>query len=519
MGHGSSSLTWRDGATCSKTWWSSKQAAACGRLSRCLVLDPCGLSCVFLTYLITLSTAAVVNLYVFLPVLTTSAGLLQAMGYNCVVLAMALCHMRCMLTSPGTPQEHIHEDLQADAKTKFEGLVADGVPPSVAARTDGHIQVLTTGSRKWWCVKCDAFRPERTHHCSVCRCCILEMDHHCPWVNNCVGWRNHKYFLLFLAYGWVACAWTAFTTARAMWAVSSSMEFQALSPLREELQAPAWLGQVFLRWQRNLLLKTGLLHQSSLAEFGCMLSCVVTMLLTLFLTVMCWDQWEYLNAGYGIIDKKQLQQVQSATPQPSQQSRTFWTLNTCMGDRLPQLLGGSQPPGLRWLLPVPAEAMDYYNVGTADLQFLRGEVQLERQDSCSSMSLPRQGSRTMEGVLDASCLGCSAGTAAEAEACDGEDSPVASQGNAQVGVCTLPRPSSGTVQGPSSPAETEDWSQHSDEAPQPIHAASPICTSFSTSVVESVGHFAPHRKDAEASACTEDSECMGSSAPELTPCS
>lgn len=30
------------------------------------------------------------------------------------------------------------------------------------------------------CRKCDGPKPERTHHCSVCKRCVLLMDHHCP---------------------------------------------------------------------------------------------------------------------------------------------------------------------------------------------------------------------------------------------------------------------------------------------------------------------------------------------------
>ena len=35
----------------------------------------------------------------------------------------------------------------------------------------------------------------RVHHCRACGRCSLRMDHHCVWIDNCVGWHNHKFFL------------------------------------------------------------------------------------------------------------------------------------------------------------------------------------------------------------------------------------------------------------------------------------------------------------------------------------
>mmetsp|Transcript_15722 Transcript_15722/g.39983 ORF Transcript_15722/g.39983 Transcript_15722/m.39983 type:complete len:310 (-) Transcript_15722:2059-2988(-) len=51
-----------------------------------------------------------------------------------------------------------------------------------------------------FCSKCQDFKPQRAHHCSICGKCVLRMDHHCPWINNCVGLRNHRPFVVFIAF-------------------------------------------------------------------------------------------------------------------------------------------------------------------------------------------------------------------------------------------------------------------------------------------------------------------------------
>merc|ERR1711977_589128 len=75
----------------------------------------------------------------------------------------------------------------------------------------GSIEKKQDGSGRW-CRKCVKVKPDRCHHCRVCQRCVLKMDHHCPWINNCVGYYNYKYFYLFITYALLILFWVSSTS-------------------------------------------------------------------------------------------------------------------------------------------------------------------------------------------------------------------------------------------------------------------------------------------------------------------
>jgi palmitoyltransferase len=48
------------------------------------------------------------------------------------------------------------------------------------------------------CPECQVIRTERSRHCNICNKCVERFDHHCPWINNCVGTRNHGFFFIYI---------------------------------------------------------------------------------------------------------------------------------------------------------------------------------------------------------------------------------------------------------------------------------------------------------------------------------
>ena len=67
------------------------------------------------------------------------------------------------------------------------------------ASTDGVDIVYYPSPETTICKKSGVTRPARAHYCSVLKKNVLEYDHHCPWVNNCIGKYNYRYFFRLLS--------------------------------------------------------------------------------------------------------------------------------------------------------------------------------------------------------------------------------------------------------------------------------------------------------------------------------
>ncbi|XP_023581980.1 palmitoyltransferase ZDHHC3 isoform X2 [Trichechus manatus latirostris] len=140
------------------------------------IRDGCGIACAIVTWFLVLYAEFVVLFVMLIPSRDYVYSVINGIVFNLLAFLALASHCRAMLTDPGA------------------------VPKGNATKEFIESLQLKPGQVVYKCPKCCSIKPDRAHHCSVCKRCIRKMDHHCPWVNNCVGENNQKYFVLFTMY-------------------------------------------------------------------------------------------------------------------------------------------------------------------------------------------------------------------------------------------------------------------------------------------------------------------------------
>ncbi|KAL4098404.1 hypothetical protein QTP88_023024 [Uroleucon formosanum] len=147
----------------------------CGGSMWC-IQDICGIICAIFTWLLILYAEFVVTFVTLLPCPYPIFQCVNMVIFQVFAFLAMASHLRTMFTDPGA------------------------VPKGNVTKEMIHHLGLREGQVIYKCPKCCCIKPSRAHHCSVCQRCIRKMDHHCPWVNNCVGEKNQKFFVLFTLY-------------------------------------------------------------------------------------------------------------------------------------------------------------------------------------------------------------------------------------------------------------------------------------------------------------------------------
>lgn len=111
-----------------------------------------------------------------------------------------------LLLTSGRDPGIIPRNLHPPEPEGYDGTAdSTGKTPQMRLPRVKEVEVNGIPVKIKYCDTCMLYRPPRCSHCSICNNCVERFDHHCPWVGQCIGLRNYRFFFMFVSSTTLLC--------------------------------------------------------------------------------------------------------------------------------------------------------------------------------------------------------------------------------------------------------------------------------------------------------------------------